>query len=50
MIQGKEKMNLLKIKHLEKYQNISEKQELNKKRSSFAINSMYFGLFALVNL
>jgi len=47
MIQGKEKMNLLKIKHLEKYQNISEKQELNKKRSSFAINSMYFRLFAL---
>jgi hypothetical protein len=48
MIQGKEKMNLLKIKHLEKYQNLSEKQELNKKRSSFAIKSMYFGLFALI--
>ena len=41
-------MNLLKINYLEKYQNLSEKQELNKKRSFFAIKSMYFGLFALI--
>ena len=31
IIQGKEEMDLLKIKYLEKWQNLWEKQELKKK-------------------
>ena len=48
IIQGEEGMDLLKIKYLEKCQNLLEKLELKKKGSSFAIKTIIFGLFALI--